>query len=478
MKVSFNNSYRPSFGYDKKLNKELVEKLKSYPDKDWAKTLTSMNRVCNNLEKNLTKSEKISSSESKFQEYLDLFLTQKQMLAGFIAITFEDLFFADKEFDHYQDEFIKRGAKQDDWRIDVCNYLDEWCELNHSKVQNNETQPTQVIYVNPDEDEIDYETDENTSFITTNGPAPSERQLNSTDGSNLRKNSLLEEFIPKSSSPKGFSDVAGMEKVKKDLENSIVKMINNPEQAQQDFEEYGKEMPRAILLYGPPGCGKTYISEALSAEINTPLYMFSIGKAGSSYVNATSKNIKSAFDEAISIANKTKKPVLVFMDEIDSIGFDRNDKTWPEDIKQVATLLQSMDKAEDSGVIILAATNKYQLLDPAVKRRFTTKTFVDVPDDKARIALLKHRLSSVKKGQNLAENQDSLSKISKQLDGFSNDSICKITYNASMNALERDRAEIDIQDFEKAIEETTEEKPDRIDYSEKNRPKEIKGFKL
>ncbi len=439
VKISFNNLYKPSFGYDNKLNKELISILKSYP-KDYAKTLTDMNKVCNSLEKDLKKSEKSNS-------------------------------FANKEFNYYQDEFVRQGAKRDNRRLDICNYLNDWCKFSKVK-EFDKIDPAQVVFIDSKDDEYNGDTD----AIPASCSASSEKHLNSAEGPKLRKNSLLEEFVPKSSSPNGFSDVAGMDKVKKDLTESIVKMINNPEQTQLDLEEYGKKIPRAILLYGPPGCGKTYISEALSAEISVPLYMFSIGKAGSSYVNATSKNIKSAFDEAISIAGKSKKPVLVFMDEIDSIAFDRNDKTWPEDIKQVATLLQAVDEAEESGVIILAATNKYQLLDPAVKRRFTSRIFVDVPDEKARIALLQKQLSSVKKGRSLAENTEALTVISQKLDGYSNDSICKITYDASMNALSRSRAEIDVQDFEKAIKETTEEKPDREDYFDKNKPKQIKGF--
>ena len=480
LKVRISSNYTQlqsnrSFGYDKALNKELTNRLKTYPDQDWAKTLDAMNKNCNTLEKKLAKTEN-DKNDTKHQEYMDIFLTMKQMLAGFVSITFEDMFYADKEYDHFNDEFIKHGSKEDDWRKEACYYLSEWCECKHDIPK--PIEPTKVVYVKDENNDDEIDAAEETITVGQT-PVSSTKGVASTDPTQLKRGSLLEKFEPSETSPKGFCDVAGMDSLKKDLQNTIVQMINNPEQAKLDYEEYGKKMPRGVLLYGPPGCGKTYISEALSSEIDTPLYMLSIGKAGSSYINATSNNIKSAFDEAISIAEKTKKPILLFMDEIDSVGFDRKEKTWAEDIKQVATLLQSMDKAENSGVILLAATNKYQLLDPAVRRRFDNKSFVDVPDEKSREALVKNSLLKIKKGQNLASDDKAISQIAEKLNGYSNDSICKISKAAALNALDRDRADIAVEDFEKALKETSEEKPNREEYlndSASDEGKRIKGF--
>ena len=274
----------------------------------------------------------------------------------------------------------------------------------------------------------------------------------------------MEEFKPTKKTPKGFEDVIGMNKLKRDLQEGIVQYITNPEQAEIDFEEYGKEIPRAVLLYGPPGCGKTFIAQALSQETNYPLYMLTIGKSGSHYMNMTSKNIKDAFDEAIKIAEETQRPCLLFMDEVDSIGFKRKDDMEPDDLKTVATLLQCMDKAEDSNVIVLSATNKINLLDPAVKRRHTTRTFVDVPDEEARIGLVIKTLTPMKKSKTLLASNEDIKQIANLLKGYSNESICKITKDAAICALRRDRADIAIQDFELALKETSEEKPDRKAY--------------
>ncbi len=446
VKISSVNNVTKSFGYNRQLNNELVSRLNNYGDRNWASTLASLNEYCNSIEDQLIKTEN-DADKDKYSNYLDLFLSMKDTLVNFVTTTFEDLSFSDRECKGYYDEFIKNGSKKDDWRIDACEVLSGWCLPQDEYPKDSEKIP--------------------------DGDLPFIQAEHSTS-----KGSLLEKFKPGKTSPKGFSDVAGMDKLKKYLQSSIIEMINNPEQAQADFEEYGKKMPRAVLLYGSPGCGKTYISEALSAEINAPMYMFSIGKAGSSYINQTSQNIKTAFDEAIEIAEKTDTPVLLFMDEIDSVGFDRNDNTWAEDIKQVSTLLQAMDKAQNSGVIVLGATNKYNLLDPAVKRRFTQKTFVDIPDAKARKALIVKSLTPLKKGQKLLADEKSLKVISEKLDGFSNDSVCKIAQAAALNALERDRADIDVIDFEKAIEETTEEKPDVQEYKAKPKKgqKKVLGF--
>ena len=252
--------------------------------------------------------------------------------------------------------------------------------------------------------------------------------------------------------------------LKRDLSEGIIQLIQNPEQAQLDLEEYGKTIPRGILLYGPPGCGKTYITQALSAETKSPLYLLNISKAGSHYINMTSKNIKAAFDEAIAIASKSDTPTLLFMDEVDTMAFDRNSRMEPDDLKQVGTILQGMDDAKAHNVIIIGATNKYDILDPAVKRRFDSKVFVDIPDEKSIKALLEKNLKPLKKGQKLLSSPEDLETISRLLKGFSNSSICTISKEAALNAMRRDRADIAVEDYKKAIETTGEEKPDRKLY--------------
>lgn len=459
MKISSNYTYKPNFGYDKKLNAELKTKLSTYQDQGWARALSSMNNYVNKLEGSVAHEAKTnkSSSDSRYHDYLDLFLTLKQTLTGFISITFEDLNYADREFNHYYDEFVKSGSQSDDWRMETCSTIKDWVSPDlSSKLSKNINNVQNKNEFKPQFDE--------------NGAENKQKQPNKVQdiadkiASELSPKSFLEEYVPTADSPKGFTEVAGMTDLKRDLSEGIIQLIKNPEQAQLDFEEYGKEIPKGILLYGPPGCGKTYITQALSQEIDTPLYLLNISKAGSHYINMTSKNIKAAFDEAIQIADKNGKPCLVFMDEIDTVCFDRNSRMEPDDLKQVGTILQAMDKAKSHNVIIIGATNKYGLLDPAVKRRFDSKVFVDIPDEESIKALLQKNLSTLKKGQELLANDEDIQKIAKMLQGYSNSSICIISKDAAMNALRRGRANIALQDYENAIKTTGEEKPDRKEY--------------
>ena len=456
MKITTNCTYKPNFGYDKQLNEELKQSLSTFPDRQWSQTLSSMNSYCNKLENNLIReSKKRKKADSKFQDYLDIFLSCKQMLAGFVSITFDELNYADREFTHYHDEFLKNGSKENDWRKDACENLKDWLSPElFKKLKDKHTQ---------DEVASTTKNTESTTQSENNTPKSDSPQASSTTetiSSKLSPKSFLEEFKPDCSAPKGFIDVAGMENLKRDLREGIIDFIQNPEQAKIDFEEYGKTVPNTILLYGPPGCGKTYITQALASEIDVPLYLLNISKAGSHYINMTSKNLKAAFDEAIAIAENTDRPCLLFMDEIDSLGFDRNSRMEPDDLKQVSTMLQAIDTAKKSNVIIIGATNKFNLLDPAIRRRFDSKVFVDVPDMDSRKDLLIKNLSSLTKGQELLSTQDDIETIAKKLDGFSNSSICIITKQAALNAMRRNRSDISVEDFIKAIETTTEEKPD------------------
>lgn len=462
MRISaINNNFKPKFGYDVNLNKELKSKLDNYPDRYWAATLATLNTECNAIE-NTIKLHERNGDTSRLDDYADIFVTLKQMLTAFISVTFDGFDFAKREIDSYQDEFVKRGSDTDDWRAETISALSQWVDDTPASKKENEGK--ELFVPQFDENGIDIRTPLNSNQNSNVQKPQTAQKSQQKASSKLSKNSFLEEYKPSKNSPNGFSDVAGMDKLKRDLNEGIIQYMNNPEQALADFEEYGKEMPKAILLYGPPGCGKTYITQALSQEVKSPLYLLNISKAGSSYINQTSQNIKAAFDEAIQISSQTDKPCLIFMDEIDTLGFDRTSGREAEDLKQVGTMLQSIDNAKQSNVILIGATNKYNILDPALRRRFESKIFVDVPDKDAIRALVIKNLTPLSKGKNLLADEESLNKIADMLIGYSNSSICNISKQAALNALRRDRADIAFEDYEKAIKESTEEKPKSNEY--------------
>ena len=437
-----------------------------------------MNNYVNRLETRVSREskKKDSPTNSKFRDYLDMFLSLKNTLAGFVSVTFTDLNYADREFVHYHDEFVKGGSKFDDWHADAFEVLEDWIspEIEKKYLKKKDDAGKKPYVPKFDEEGVEIQ-----EVPVEQKPKLSPKVQSIVDQitGHLSPKSLLEVYNPSADAPKSFADVAGMETLKRDLQEGIIQLINDPEQAQKDFEDYGKKTPKTILLYGPPGCGKTYITQALSGEVKSPLLMLNISNAGSSYINMTSKNIKAAFDEAIALADKSNVPCLLFMDEVDTMGFDRGSRMEPDDLKQVGTLLQCMDNAKQHNLILLSATNKYNILDPAVRRRYDMKVFVDIPDKKAITALLQKQLTPLKKGQKLLQSQDDLESVSKLLYGFSNSSICEITRQAALNAMRRDRADIAIEDYQKAVKETGEEKPNRKDYMAESKLDDVKiGF--
>ena len=275
---------------------------------------------------------------------------------------------------------------------------------------------------------------------------------------------VIETLAKTEFSPKGMQDVMGMDSLKKELIENIIEPVNNPQQAKLDFEEYGKRIPSGILLYGPPGCGKTYIIEALAAETDSKVYVINSGNTGSKYVNQTANNIKNAFDTVFTEGDKSEKPVFIFMDEIDAMTSNRDESSNGEDTKAVATLLKCIESAKAHNTIVIGATNKYDLMDPAIRRRFDMKRYVGLPEQEHREALIRNNLSAKTKGKKILGEDEKIKSIAQSLQGYSSSSINIIANLAALNALDRGRADIDICDFKKAIETTGEEKIDEKPY--------------
>ena len=232
------------------------------------------------------------------------------------------------------------------------------------------------------------------------------------------------------------------------------------------------------MFYGPPGCGKTFIAEALAAESGLDMYKMDVSKTGSKYVNQSSNNIQTAFDYLASKAKNSEKPILLFMDEVDSLAIKR-DKVFgssSEDIKVTTTLLKAIEKARDNGIIIIAATNKYDMLDDAFVARFDSQKYFGLPDEKQIAVLLKNALSKRSKGLALAQNEEEISKLSKELLGFSNRSIVFMVDSAAKLARRNSRSEITSQDILEIMKSSELQKVNENDYKKSaNKTKKI-GF--
>lgn len=288
-------------------------------------------------------------------------------------------------------------------------------------------------------------------------------------------------FVPSKSSPKGLTDVVGMEELKDSFQQDIIDYVKNPSQIKQDEDEYGIRAPRGFLLFGPPGCGKTFITEALASECNFRMYKMNVSQIGAMYVNKSANNLEEAFQFLYDVAKNKDMPILLFMDEVDSFAKNRNSygTSGSEDMKVLTTLLKHIEQSRDNNIILFAATNKYNLLDDAFISRFDSAKYIGLPDMAQIKALLIDFLSKRSKGINLSKNADEIEKLAKQMLGYSNRSIVFILDEACKIAKKDNRSDIRFSHVAEAIKKSDLQKIDEKDYKKndnKETQKVVLGF--
>lgn len=230
-----------------------------------------------------------------------------------------------------------------------------------------------------------------------------------------------------------FEDVAGVDEAKVEL-LEIVDFLKNP----QKYKNFGVKMPKGILLVGPPGVGKTLIAKAVAGEAGVPFFYQSGASFVEIYVGMGAKRVRELFLKA-----KSKAPSIIFIDEIDAIGKSRGDFSNVERDSTLNQLLTQMDGFEDnSGVIVIAATNKIELMDSALLRsgRFDRRVFISLPDFKDRVNILKNYMKEKKSNVNLE-------KIAKLSVGFSGAALETLVNEAAINAIRRKSMLIEENDF-------------------------------
>ena len=181
----------------------------------------------------------------------------------------------------------------------------------------------------------------------------------------------------------GFAAVAGMEELKQKMREEVIEPLHNPE----EYHRYGVTIPNGMLLYGPPGCGKTFFAKHFAEEVGFNFVCITPATLKSRYVNATQENIAKMFKEA-----EKNAPTVIFIDEMNELVPNRDDRNVHEMSRSaVNEMLAQMDRTGEKGVFVIGATNYPNMIDPAILRagRLDKKFYIGVPDTEARMALFK-----------------------------------------------------------------------------------------
>ena len=240
-----------------------------------------------------------------------------------------------------------------------------------------------------------------------------------------------------------FNDVAGLDEAKEEV-MEIVEFLKNPSK----FTNLGGKIPKGALLVGPPGTGKTLLAKAVAGEAGVPFFTLSGSDFVEMFVGVGAARVRDLFKQA-----KEKAPCIVFIDEIDAIGRSRGRGQMPgsndERENTLNSLLVEMDGfSTDSGVIILAATNRPDVLDSALMRpgRFDRQVSIDKPDIVGREAIFKVHIKPLK-----LSNDVDPKKLSAQTPGFAGAEIANVCNEAALIAARKNKKAVDMQDFQDAI---------------------------
>ena len=240
-----------------------------------------------------------------------------------------------------------------------------------------------------------------------------------------------------------FLDVAGADEAKQELEE-VVEFLKYPKK----FNQLGARIPKGVLLFGPPGTGKTLLAKAVAGEAGVPFFSISGSDFVEMFVGVGASRVRDLFDQA-----KKSAPCIVFIDEIDAVGRQRGAGVGgghDEREQTLNQLLVEMDGfAANEGIIIIAATNRPDILDPALLRpgRFDRQIVVDKPDIRGRLAILQVHI----KGKPMGKDAD-LDVLARRTPGFTGADLSNLVNEAALLAARRNKKEINMPELEEAIE--------------------------
>ena len=233
-----------------------------------------------------------------------------------------------------------------------------------------------------------------------------------------------------------FTDVHGCDEAKEELQE-LVEFLKDPAK----FSTLGGKLPKGVLLVGPPGTGKTLLARAVAGEAGVPFFFMSGSEFDEVYVGVGAKRIRELFNQA-----RAKAPAIIFIDELDAVGGKRNERDAAYVKQTLNQLLTELDGfSQETGVIILGATNFPQLLDKALTRpgRFDRHVVVPLPDVRGRMSILKHHVKNVQVGPEV-----DMSAIARQTPGFSGAELENLVNQAAVRASRNKEKLVGVRDFE------------------------------
>lgn len=260
-----------------------------------------------------------------------------------------------------------------------------------------------------------------------------EQTLNETQSASYNTNNDINN-VDMVTSNITFNDIAGIEAIKEELQE-VVEFLNSPKK----YLKHGVKLPKGVLLVGPPGVGKTLIAKAVAGEANVPFFYQSGASFVHIYVGMGAKRVRELFSKA-----KAHAPSIIFIDEIDAIGKERSGKSNDEREATLNELLTQMDGfEEDNGVIVIAATNKIEVLDEALLRagRFDRRVFIGLPNVQDRKKILKLYLKNKKYDFDLEQ-------LISQTAGFNSAALSTLVNEALLHMIKRDDNTIKEEDIE------------------------------
>lgn len=395
MRISVDNKDRShvNFGYSQSFNKKVETVLKKHSS-ELNNKLLELNTFCNTTEDLIDKHQRECVSWSETEPIFNIFLDAKTTLVNSINTNFPSLNYLRNECINY---FKESNKKNSFWKRAIVETL------------NSMIQPVQP-----------------------------------------QTKPLAEEIVPQVNSSAGLSSISGRSNLKKLLKDKIIDPLKYPELAAKDVNEYGCKFPNNVMLYGPEGCNKRDIAEAIAREANLSFF---VTKPDSNVLlpNGTWSQ-EGVFDFLSQKAKRDGKPVILYIDGLKSLT-DEMLAMQPHEAQSLKSLLSLIHKSKREEIIVISSVKKddYKSINQDIKSCFDSHIEIGLPDIKSRIELLKKNMMSKEKATSVLKSSKDLSDIAKHLEGFSNRAIDQLCDEAAYIAKNDGRRAIRKEDYIQSI---------------------------